>query len=124
MLTLIPFLGGYTYGLSLNTDNPDIIKQTIEHPFLTTIDAVSKAAVYGITAHAVSRTFIPEQGNKVFTALLLGIASYKVYKFCKSKFVKSNSNTTCDEEKTPECTGEIECECLEEELVKEKVKEE
>lgn len=119
-----PFFAGYCYGLSLNTENPDIIKQTIDSPFLTTIDTVSKAAVYGITTDIVSRTFIPEQGNKVFTALLLGIASYKVYKFCKSKFKNSKINASCDEEKILECTQEIKCECLEEELVKEKVKEE
>lgn len=124
MLFITPFWGGYCYGISLNTENPDIIKQTIESPFLTTIDAVSKGAIYGITADVVSRTFIPEQGHKAFTALLLGIASYKLYKFCKSKFAKSDKSSPYDEEKTLEYIGEIECECLEIDLVREKVKEE
>lgn len=124
MSFIIPFFGGYCYGLSLNTDNPDIVKQTIDSPFLKTIDMVSKGAIYGITADVVSRTFIPEHGHKAFTALLLGIASYKVYKFCKSKFTKSGSSSLYDEEKTLECTGQIECECIEIDLVTEKVKEE
>jgi hypothetical protein len=40
MLSIIPFIGGYCYGLSLNTYNADIVNQTIDIPFLTTIDAV------------------------------------------------------------------------------------
>jgi hypothetical protein len=124
MLSITPFFGGYCYGLTLNTENPDIVKQTIESPFLTTIDAVSKGAIYGITADVVSKTFIPEKGHKAFTALLLGIASYKLYKFCKSKLAKSESISSYDEEQTTKFTEKIECECLEIDLVREKVKEE
>lgn len=124
MLSITPFIGGYCYGLSLNTDNADIVNQTIDSPFLTTIDAVSKGAIYGITADVVSRTFIPETGHKAFTALLLGIASYKLYKFCKSKFAKSYSGTSYDEEQTPEYIGKNDCEYPEKDLVTEKVKEE
>lgn len=74
--------------------------------------------------NVVSKTFIPEKGHKAFTALLLGIASYKLYKFCKSKLAKSESISSYDEEQTTKFTEKIECECLEIDLVREKVKEE
>lgn len=54
-------------------------------------------AIYRITADVVSKAFIPEKVHKSFTALLLGIASYKLYKFCKSKFAKSDSGATYDD---------------------------
>ncbi len=80
---LNPYLVGSIYGTVLGVDKENIGKQVVEEPISTTVEIMATSALYGVTTDVVSELLIPEGGKNVLLAVLLGVAGYKLYKFCK-----------------------------------------